>query len=246
MATFHKTMQDFAPDVQRELKKAGYFDLSDEQKATLATFIASIGLGIYGRLTKILKQIAEMKNEEVFPIVWRTSMYPGLYRGAYEIAEKYGLRTPLMGSPLDVTHSEQFMRQYYEQHSLEFVKSLTETDIKRMRGYIWMDRNLPEEEFVASLKTKYVFDGDGARFKLIHRVETNRAEQAGQLMYSEQEGMKYKTWHTMQDSRVREEHAAQDDMQIGIDEVFPNGERFPGEQSIGCRCWLTYESEKNE
>lgn len=53
-----------------------------------------------------------------------------------------------------------------------------------------------------------------------------------------------KIWHTARDPRVRDSHAAQDRQTIGLNEVFGNGLRYPGDPSGGahetanCRCWL--------
>ena len=58
-----------------------------------------------------------------------------------------------------------------------------------------------------------------------------------------------KTWHTMEDERVRDTHEYIDGMTVGIDEAFftydGDSAQFPGDfslpqNSINCRCFLTY------
>lgn len=59
-------------------------------------------------------------------------------------------------------------------------------------------------------------------------------------------GKTMKTWHTMEDERVRETHVICDRVTIPIADAFPNGLLYPHEPSappeevINCRCWLTY------
>lgn len=81
------------------------------------------------------------------------------------------------------------------------------------------------------------------RAKLVARTETTRAwngAQRGSLSaYAKESGrVAVKTWLSSQDARVREEHAALDGEQKGIDEPFSNGLQSPGEPN--CRCTLTY------
>ena len=70
-----------------------------------------------------------------------------------------------MGTPLDENLLEQLTRQYYEEHNLNFVKSLSETDVRRLRGYIWMGKDKKPDEFVNWLKGRYVFDASGGRLR---------------------------------------------------------------------------------
>ena len=60
---------------------------------------------------------------------------------------------------------------------------------------------------------------------------------------------KTKTWRTMDDDKVREAHEYLEGMTVGIDERFytfdGDSAMFPGDfslpqNSINCRCWLTY------
>jgi hypothetical protein len=240
----HKIMQDFADPVTDELDEAGYFDLTEDQKKDIVALLMAIGLGTRGKLTKKLSNLAIAKNSKIWPDVWESIELPGLQKGSLRAAIKYNLPKPAIMSK-SIMDVEPFVKDYYETHSLEFVTSLSETDIKRLRSYVWLNRDVTQEEFVDSLRNKYIFDGAGKRFAMIRRVELNRAEQGGEFGYVKQEGLKYKTWNTMKDNVVRPEHAEQEGLQIEIDEVFPDGEEWPGQYSINCRCWLTYQEEAN-
>lgn len=58
----------------------------------------------------------------------------------------------------------------------------------------------------------------------------------------------FKTWHTMEDEKVRDTHAWIDQQKISLDEVFwtyDDAAKAPGgfskvENNANCRCWLTY------
>ena len=60
---------------------------------------------------------------------------------------------------------------------------------------------------------------------------------------------KTKTWHTMMDDRVRDEHSPLEGIKVGMDEDFYTwdgdhapcpGEFEAPENNINCRCWLTF------
>lgn len=73
--------------------------------------------------------------------------------------------------------------------------------------------------------------------------QVNKVANFAGLDAAKAEGMTTKTWHTGTNPRAT--HAAQDGMTIGIDERFPNGQRFPGspgppEETAGCNCDMTF------
>ena len=81
------------------------------------------------------------------------------------------------------------------------------------------------------------------RAKLVSRTETTRSWNGAQRRslsdYSRESGQKAtKTWLTAGDDRVRDEHAAMEGEERGIDEEFSNGEQSPS--SPNCRCTCVY------
>lgn len=50
----------------------------------------------------------------------------------------------------------------------------------------------------------------------------------------------FKTWITVQDDRVRDEHAALQGERVPWDATFSNGEEVPGESTFNCRCVARY------
>lgn len=114
-------------------------------------------------------------------------------------------------------------------------------------------RTSVEEGTSVNLLTKRIrddaFDGEitTARARRIARTETVGARNTGEFESARESGaLSMKTWLTSGDERVRDSHAAQHDMTIPIDERFPNGLMYPGEDGappeevIQCRCLLLY------
>jgi len=53
-----------------------------------------------------------------------------------------------------------------------------------------------------------------------------------------------KTWVTVGDDRVRDEHAALEGETVPADEAYSNGEGVPGESTYNCRCISSFHMEK--
>jgi len=75
------------------------------------------------------------------------------------------------------------------------------------------------------------------RAKTIARTEVHTATVNGNLESYRQAGFETKIWVTVKDLDVRDEHQI-DGEERGIDQVFSNGELYPGESSINCRCQI--------
>lgn len=77
----------------------------------------------------------------------------------------------------------------------------------------------------------------------IARTETTRGINGGTLEYFDAVGAKTKTWLTAGDEHVRETHVHQHGMTILLDQKFPNGLSYPGDEGdpsevVNCRCTL--------
>jgi hypothetical protein len=243
----HRILADFYDEVEDELDDAGYFELSDDDKKSIRALLGALGFGVGGALTTGILKKAMLKNREVWPIVWEEAVYPSLARGASEAASAYDLIKPEIGTALDLSDADRFMRQYYEQHSLKFVRSLSQTDVRRLRGYVWMERDKTPEEFAQAMKDRYVFDASNKRLEVIFRTEVHRAEEGGTHGFVGENGARWKrrigryvgVW-------PRETHRA--DIAVGwipYGEVYPvTGEMFSGESEINCYCHDEYGFEK--
>lgn len=227
----HQILKDFVPVVVDDLDDEDYFDLEDDKKKNRSVLWKILGLGIGGALSKKLFEHAMKKNRKVVPIIQDEVMKPALVRISEEI-----------GMPLDSSDMDRLTRQYYEEHSMKFVRSLSETDVRRIRGYVWMERDKTPGEFAAAMKDRYVFDGSGSRLETIFRTETHRAENGGAFMLNEDNA----NWKRRIGRYVapwpRETHLADiEEGWIPYDEAYPNtGEMFSGESEINCYCHDEY------
>lgn len=89
------------------------------------------------------------------------------------------------------------------------------------------------------------------RATLIAEEQANYIAEYDELVDAVRDGCTLKTWHTMQDNRVRDTHVAVDGQTISVFDPFvlDGGElMFPGDDSLGvdpselvnCRCHCTY------
>lgn len=92
-------------------------------------------------------------------------------------------------------------------------------------------------------------DGTVEDIMRIAETDTTRIYNEGGFDTAEEVGAQYKTWHTMLDDRVRETHDYIEGVTVPLNARFytfdgdsamvPGGFTLP-ENSINCRCYLTY------
>lgn len=119
-----------------------------------------------------------------------------------------------------------------------FTISMLDTDYKELQKIIieGMTAGDGVAEIGRSLRA-YFENMSVARAKTIARTETGRlVSQATQEAYTQSEFITGKEWMTAGDSLVRDEHVVNDGMIVGTEAAFPNGEHYPGESTINCRC----------
>lgn len=132
------------------------------------------------------------------------------------------------------------MLKLLENRAEFFILSMLDTDFKEMNKIIVA--SLAEGKGVVEIGRdlrKYFTDMSVARAKTIARTETGRiVSLATQEAYAQSTLVTGKEWLTAGDAKVRDEHRANDGVIVGVNEAFPNGEHFPGESTINCRCAL--------
>lgn len=100
-------------------------------------------------------------------------------------------------------------------------------------------------------RVKHWFDIGGSAEDIIRIAETesHRIANTSAIRAAKRAGAKEKTWQTMMDDRVREQHEWLEGVTVGIDDEFisPDGDRAqaPGlfslpENNINCRCELMF------
>lgn len=119
----------------------------------------------------------------------------------------------------------------------DYNQRMSETVNKEIAGKTYADRVLEHAEL-----------GDAQAILRVAETDGNRVYNSGGLLGAR--GLATtKTWETMQDDRVRETHDYLQSMTVPIDEDFYtyDGDHAPcpGEfenpaNSVGCRCWLSF------
>jgi hypothetical protein len=182
-------------------------------------------------------------NQEIWDHIWKDSVADSYIEG-----QKAGVKA--VGVTFQMNPAQ--VKQYYRDHGLEFVKTLTETDKAAFKDLLGKNLDLPFDQFME--KGRGSFIASDARAKVIYDTEKHNAYTNGYDeyvgAYVESTGAEIdKIWHHSDKSKVpRPEHLAVDNERVPFESNFSNGLRIPG--GIGCNCWISYvkhtEKEKRE
>jgi len=138
--------------------------------------------------------------------------------------------------------TQDFIKGYYDEHGLEFVKQMTQTDKNKLKSFIWANAGNNERPFAKLVlkepNLRYITDLNEVRLRNIKRTEIHRCTSYGSWKFAEYNDFKKKEWRTAGDHRVRPSHRAINGETAPISDAFSNGYMFP--QEIGCRCFLIY------
>lgn len=141
--------------------------------------------------------------------------------------------------------AEQIIRQL-ELRADFFVTSMIDTDFKQLKKIITdgMAEGLGVDS-IARLIRGYFDDMSVSRARTIARTETGRLiSSSTNDAYNQSEIVTGKEWLTARDGKVRDvagtinDHVHNEGKIVDTRDIFPNGERFPGELTINCRCAL--------
>jgi len=134
-------------------------------------------------------------------------------------------------------------RAWIIKHGAESITTILDTNLDDVKRVLLagVDENLSTAQIGRNLRQFYT---DRSAFKAMRvaRTETSHAAGFGQREAAKQSGVvKTKMWISSRDDRVRDEHIAMDTGEwVDYDEPYPNGEMYPGENSIMCRCAEAY------
>lgn len=127
-----------------------------------------------------------------------------------------------------------------------FIASMLDTDWKQMKTIILA--GMKDGKGVAEIGRMlrgYFDDMSVARAKTIARTETGRLmSMATNEAYNQSELVTGKEWLTAEDDLVRDkvgtvnDHAVNHNVIVDTRGTFPNGEEYPGQLTINCRCAL--------
>ena len=124
--------------------------------------------------------------------------------------------------------------QYFLNHGMELVKTLSQTDIQLLKGQMVDNWGKGEDAFKAAFEDQY--DGS-ARLDKIYRTEYVRAQNEGVMVRAKRAGHAFKMWRCPNDERSCPECVELDFEVVPIDEEFSAGVMGPGLHPF-CRCVL--------
>lgn len=190
---------------------------------------------------------SQQKNSRIWDLVKASFVPTGLLQGGKQTVKTYGLPAPKT--------AKDWMDEYIKEHGGEyigrqkiydgvFVENLTKADKNAITHFMWAnagknERPLARQILKSEPQLAYLVDGKGHRLRNIKRTEIGRAVNYGGQQFA-RSYFENNTWHTAGDNRVRDAHQKNNGRTVKIGDPFPNGERYPAETSIGCRCHLSY------
>jgi hypothetical protein len=221
-------LQSWSPDVTTLLKRAGYFDLPEGTKKE--DIAQKIGFGKGTPLYKKLQAVSLEKNGEVAKVVLNEETLIYLKQGAREVAKDLGI-------PFSEYDWNPIAQKYMKDEGFQLVKTLTQTDLKRLIPQIQKHFGLNERTFQKQFAQDYPCSP--YRMRTIFRTEKYNAINGGAHLEAKSVDAKRKFWRHSHGPNPRKDHLAMDGEERGIDEPFSNGKQYPNGDP-NCRCRADY------
>lgn len=146
----------------------------------------------------------------------------------------------------------EMIRNFLLTYGARKVTSISETTIEWITKYV--EKAVENGWGVERMAREMQMDGITLkRARLIARTESVAAMNYGSDMAARQSGlMMEKIWLAADDNRTRHSHRQVDDEQVGMEQRFSNGLRWPGdpegarEEVINCRCTVAHEAKRDQ
>lgn len=222
-------LKGWAPEVDNLLHQAGYFDLPRDSIKRQA-IAKEIGLQPGGKLARKVAAASMEKNEAVWDIVLDEYSLRDFKAGARKVAGQ--LNIPL--SKFDWNDGAQ---KHFEEHGLQLVTKMSQSDLDSLRERIQYDFNLAPDAFAEKFADSY--SCSPARLERLKRTETHTESQAGGHNFAELADCEFKQWMcTPRGKWPRETHRDVWYQIRKMGELFSNGLQWPSDPN--CRCYLLY------
>ena len=187
-----------------------------------------------------LEKEMEKENWKLWEAIWATSAY-----AAYNKAQKYtygdmtrGKYTPEIIKSVDKIKLAENDRAlaYFENHGTELIKSLSKTDVERMKNTLRDNWGKGINTFMADAKNSYPLSK--GRLETIFRTEFHTSYEAGRFDVAKSmsnEGWEMrKIMHHSGSPNPRIIHLQADGEDRAIDETFSFGQLYPAAPRCGC------------
>lgn len=132
------------------------------------------------------------KNARIWGVIWNSGI-----NKSYEDGIKKTSYSTFVSSPGVIREAAD---DYFEGHGLDLVKTLTESDLLKLKGQMIANWGKGEDAFAKEYKDSYSVSPD--RIKTIYRTEHHRAMNHGVLAVSKKLGREYKQWIVPNDERT--------------------------------------------
>lgn len=223
-------LKKFGPQVEAYLRVAGFFDVDGPYKP--------MDLIQPGPMQKYVLA-SKAKNRAVWEFLEGT-LLKEMELSSAEFASAYGLT--------EVWNVGDIAEKYFLPRAGATIKFMTATDKKLLTNFIFSNSGMNERPLARAIlkqpNLSSIVDGSGYRARRIIRTERHRMTWGSSLEFAKGAGSQTKEWVTVGDGRVRPAHQKLNGEVVSIEEAFSDGEQYPGEHDINCRCHLEYGFEK--
>ena len=226
----HAILVSLSPAIIAFLRQRGFFELAGPYDPA-----DILPLGLQSTEWASFMRAAKAKNTRIWEILKRR-IPDDIREGAAQVAEDYGLVKP--------KSVKAYADLYIRKHGGELITNMCRTDQRAVVKFVWANAGMNERPMAKVIAQQPhiqgILDTGKHRTETIIRTEKHRAVSWSAQKYAQDNKFKENTWHTAGDQRVRAKHKPNNGVTVKIGDVFPSGERYPGENSINCRCYLSY------
>ena len=237
-SNLHAELSDFSDEVVAVLEAGGFWDLPEGAYDPVEFYA-----GIPKKVKETYKKESAAKNSRVWDLVKAVLIGQAITTGVQQFKKSYPAKK-ITASPKD------YADKYIKEHGGEFIKGMSRTDQNKLVGFIWSNAGQDERVLANMIQNqphlRQMLDQGRHRTETIVRTEKFRATEYGTFRSAQNNKFTTKTRISAGDKRVRPAHRALNQITVGIDEPFPNGEYYPGENSINCRCRVRYGFDLNK
>ncbi len=228
----------FATKSMKDAYAKAYNERVDRKADVLAEAIIEYHKGLEERILKSDLGLSTFMDTLSEKITARNAFEPILVK-LYKEGGQAALDALFKKSTTDFFATEELLasltaRLYF------FTDSMTETTHEILRAKIADGiANGDSVDVIAGKVREYFKDMGQKRALTIARTETGFAlSKATNDAYNQSVVVTGKEWITVGDDKVRDEHKMNDGVIVAKGASFPNGEHYPAEHSVNCRCVL--------
>lgn len=190
--------------------------------------------------SNLFETIFRRKNRDLWDLIWRKVAARAWAAGYIKAHLAFGLpgEKPSYEDIVELRFPD--AKAYFEQHGLEFVKSMTETDKDKLRADLIEGWGMGAKAFARKYKQNYSFSPK--RLTAIYRTEVHLSQRTAQNLGAMKGGMRYKTWEATGDEAMCPICGKLNHEKVPINAKYSNG-MYVAHGHPRCRCVELYTNE---